>query len=376
MKIGFFSDTLEKKGSGIGSYTKYILKYLKKITKGGDTIHTIDWIKRDEYNEHIKIPNPFPFYKEYLWHSYCIIKLRKMDFDIIHNPSQIPIFIKPYNNYIMTIHDITPIIEGESHVLSLRLNYLLAMKKTLKHSSAIIADSIATKKDIIHFFNIPDDHIEVIYLAADDNFGIISSKDIENFKNSYGIHYPYILFVGMIEPRKNLDTLIKAFYLLKKKGYPHKLVIAGKAGWKNKKIFKLIDNLNLQKEIVFTGFVTENLLPALYNGAEFFVYPSLYEGFGLPPLEAMKCGCPVITSNISSLPEIVDRAGILVDPKDEANLIKNMEEMICDDTLREEYRKKGLQRAKVFDWETCAKKTYNVYQQVYQKSKPEGKNDN
>jgi glycosyltransferase involved in cell wall biosynthesis len=241
MRIGIFSDTLEKKGTGIGYYTEHLLKYISDVAKENDTIYTIDWKKGANYKYHIEVSNPFPFFKEYLWHSYCVKKLKKSDFDILHNPSQIPIFLRPNIRYVVTIHDITTIVKGETHPLSHRLFDLIAMKKTFQYASGIIVDSIATREDIIRIFDIPSYRIEVIYLAADEAFCQISDDEVDNFRERYGIRDPFILFVGTIQPRKNITNLLRAFHLLKKKGYPHKLIIIGKKGWKYKEIFEQIE---------------------------------------------------------------------------------------------------------------------------------------
>jgi glycosyltransferase involved in cell wall biosynthesis len=164
--------------------------------------------------------------------------------------------------------------------------------------------------------------------------------------------------------------LIQAFHNLKnKERLPHKLVIAGKKGWLYREIFKTVDTLGLAGDVKFTGHVPWEDLPFLYNLAEIFVYPSFYEGFGLPPVESMACGCPVITSNTSSLPEVVGDAGILIDPRDKEGLSKAIHETITDDDLRRRMRTKGLQRAKRFSWERCARETLKVYEEVYEKRK-------
>lgn len=143
------------------------------------------------------------------------------------------------------------------------------------------------------------------------------------------------------------------------------MLIVGKKGWKYKSIFETVDILNLQKDVIFSDYVPDEYLTLLYNAADLFVYPSLYEGFGLPPLEAMACGTPVITSNTSSLPEVVGDAGVMIDPYDVDGLAKAMFEVLTNEGLREDMRKKGLKRAKLFSWEKTAKETLKIYEEVY-----------
>ena len=179
----------------------------------------------------------------------------------------------------------------------------------------------------------------------------------------YQLPRSYLFYVGNISKHKNVDKIIEAFKKIKSKTN-YKLVIAGKLSFGSKDIKKKIKDLDLQDDVIFTGYVPEEDLPALYNGASLFVYPSFYEGFGLPPLEAMQCGCPVITSNTSSLPEVVGNAGIMVDPNDVDELAKQMERVLTNKKLQQKMRKAGLKQAKKFSWEKCARETLKVYEEV------------
>lgn len=258
-----------------------------------------------------------------------------------------------------------PYLFSETFTPITLLRYKFLFPRTLKTADRIIAVSNSTKRDLINYFNIPEEKIKVILEAADEKFKLLNKEEINEVKQKYNLNFPFILYVGTLEARKNIPTLIKAFYKIKKKNIEHKLVIAGKKGWKYKEIFETIDKLDLQNDVVFTGYVSDEDLPALYNAADLFVYPSIYEGFGLPPLEAMACGTPVITSNTSSLPEVVGDAGIMVDPCDVDGLTQTMCDVLTNDGLREDMIKKGLERAKMFTWEKCARETLKVYEEVY-----------
>jgi glycosyltransferase involved in cell wall biosynthesis len=285
---------------------------------------------------------------------------------VIHITENPTIFLKLKNcKKITTIHDIMPYIFQKNYHLALRCTHKFITPLTLKTSDKIISVSQHTKNDLIKYFKIPEDKIKVIYEAANENYKPLKENEMNKIKQKYNLNYPFILYVGGLAPNKNVERLIKALYKLKKQGIKHKLIITGVKRYKYKSIFETIDKLNLQKDVIFTGYVPDEDLPALYNAADLFVYPSLYEGFGLPPLEAMQCGTPVITSNTSSLPEVVGDAGIMVNPYNVNELANKMYEVLTNDGLKEELSKKGLERAKLFSWKKCAEEHLKVYEEVY-----------
>jgi glycosyltransferase involved in cell wall biosynthesis len=210
-----------------------------------------------------------------------------------------------------------------------------------------------------------EEKIRVINEAANENFKIIQAKDIlDDCMKRYNLPEKFILYVGTLEPRKNIVRLLQAFSgVHEKTGVP--LTIVGKKGWKYKEIFNTFLDLNLEEKVLFTGYVEPEELPALYNLATLFVYPSLYEGFGLPPLEAMQCGCPVVTSSVSSLPEVVGDAAIKVNPRSIQEIEQAMCRLLSDENLRNNYIEQGVKQAEKFSWERCARETYQVYQEVW-----------
>jgi glycosyltransferase involved in cell wall biosynthesis len=182
------------------------------------------------------------------------------------------------------------------------------------------------------------------------------------------VRRPYLLYVGTIEPRKNLLTLLRAYdELLRTTPSRPQLVLCGGRGWLCDEVFKLVEDLRLQDQVRFTGYVEDADLPALYSAAEAFVYPSFYEGFGLPPLEAMACGAPVITSDVSSLPEVVGKAGLTHAPNDARALTEAMAKLLGDETTREHFRRSGLKQAADFSWERAARETQSVYNELLKK---------
>jgi len=210
--------------------------------------------------------------------------------------------------------------------------------------------------------------ISVIPLSAGERFRPIRDQDeLQRVRQTYGIEGEYMLSVGAIQPRKNLGRLVAAYSRLraaKPEGKLPKLVLAGKCAWLYDETLRAIKELNLSDSVILTGYVPENDLPALYSGAVCFIYPSYFEGFGLPPLEAMQCGVPVIVGDRTSLPEVVGTAGILVDPFDVDALAAAIENVISDSDLRAELSVSGLARAKIFEWRETARQTLAVYQKA------------
>lgn len=368
MRIGIITDFIAVNQGGIGAYTHNLASSLNKIDKENKyylIYHTPVNIDIYKNNEKILVKSfSLPKGSGLIWRFISApLKLKFIkELDLVHDPYGIgPLSFKMPFKKVITIHDLTPILFSNTFNSTTVLLHKLLLPRTLRTADKIITDSNSTKKDLINYFKIPEGKIRVILLAADEKFKPLNNKEIREAKQKYSLNFPFILYVGTLEPRKNIPSLIKAFYKLKKKNLQYKLVIAGKKGWKYKEIFETIDKLNLQNDVVFTGYVSDEGLPALYNAADLFVYPSIYEGFGLPPLEAMACGTPVITSNTSSLPEVVGDAGIMVDPYDVDGLADAMHEVLADGGLRANMIKKGLERAKMFSWEQCAKETLEVY---------------
>jgi glycosyltransferase involved in cell wall biosynthesis len=241
------------------------------------------------------------------------------------------------------------------------------IKNTARHSDKIITGSHNSKNDIINHYNIQADKIEVIPYGISPRFSPEKDAKIaQKALNKFQIKRPNVLTVGRLNPRKNLITLIKAFSSAKNTGtIPHKLVIAGRKDYRTHDITNFIRKNSLNEHIIFPGFIPDKELPYIYNQADLFVYPSLYEGVGLPVLEAMKSGVPVITSNNSSLLEIIADAGITVPPLDSEQIARALINLLNNPELRSKYRHKGLERANKLNWEETASHTLAVYEEVY-----------
>jgi len=298
-------------------------------------------------------------------------KLLIKDADLTHVFSQEETYLLNRINFnspkIATCLDIIPLIYQENTQMSLK--FLKYSIDGMKNADKIITISQHTKKDLVEYLKIPSEQIEPVYLGVDSNFEVIPHEKLNNIMEKYNLPESFILYVGSEQPRKNFQSVIKAFNSLIKtynlKGV--KLVKVGRPqiGEADRKaIFDLIEGLGLAKDVFFMDYIPEEDLPSIYNLADLFVYPSLYEGFGLPPLEAMACGTPVVTSNTSSLPEVVGDAGIMVDPMDVDALADSMHQVLTDEALQMKLKAKGISQAKEFSWEKTAQKTWKIYEQV------------
>lgn len=276
-------------------------------------------------------------------------------FNVIHIPTvTAPFFFRPLGvKVVMTVHDIIPNLFPKWHPLKRRLYFKYFLKYRFKFVERFITVSENTKKDLINFFNINENKIDVVCAGVSKNY----QQNLELNKDDF------ILGVSTLEPRKNFKRLIDAYIYLKEKyNIVEKLYIVGKEGW----FFKGILNIpqKYKQNIIFKGYVSEEELIQLYQTAKLFVYPSFYEGFGLPVLEAMACGCPVITSNTSSLPEVGGDAALYVNPEDTDQVAEKIYQVLSDQNLQNDMSQKGVKQAGKFSWEKCAQETIRVYERV------------
>lgn len=264
---------------------------------------------------------------------------------------------------VVTVHDLAYLRYPEVHPLGRRL-YLSALTRlTVRRARAIIAVSRFTREEIVHFFRVPPERIRVIYEGYDPAFRPLPAAEVAAFRKRRNLPERYLLYVGNLEPRKNLPMLVRAFARMATQ-HDAVLVLAGPRGWGYAGLFRLIEALGLQERVYFPGFVPAEELPLWYNAAELFVYPSRYEGFGLPPLEAMACGTPVVVSRASSLPEVVGEAAVQVDPGDVDGLARALLQLLTRADLRAMYRERGLEQAQRFSWPHMARETLLLYREL------------
>jgi len=264
---------------------------------------------------------------------------------------------------VVTVHDIIPLLLPSLHPHASELIFFrYFLPRVLRRSSAVIAVSQSTKEDIIKFYHLPAEKVHVIYEGYDTEL-FHSQQDTQSVIRTYDLEH-YIHYGGNILPHKNVARLIQAFKLIASK-VPHQLVLQGRRDSVHAvELETLVRELHLEGRVVFLGYVPLNHLPYLYSGATVFVTVSLSEGFGLPPLEAMACGTPVVASRVSSLPEVVGDAGILVDPNDTEQIAEALLRVIEHPALRAELSQKAVKRAALFSWSTTAKQTLEVLQSV------------
>jgi glycosyltransferase involved in cell wall biosynthesis len=267
---------------------------------------------------------------------------------------------------VFTVHDLIYLFYPQYHLPLNRWYLTLMMPRFLRRADAIIAVSENTRRDVTRLMGIPAERITVVYEGVNPAYTPdIAPAEVQRVRARLHLPERYVLCLGTLEPRKNVSGLLDAYQaLLARSPKTPPLVLAGRKGWLFEPIFERVRALGLEERVCFTDWVPEADTPPLMAGAEVFVYPSLYEGFGLPPLEAMACGTPVIASTAASLPEIVGEAGLLVDPQDSAGLTQALERLLDDPALRARLRAQGLARARQFTWEAAARQTLAVYERV------------
>jgi len=273
-------------------------------------------------------------------------------------------------NIVLTIHDLAFIRFPEFNFDWFIKKYSRLVRKNANISSRILASSQSTADDMHKYFEIEKNKIDMIHLAADPDFKKLRSGELDwKVPEKFHLRGPYLLSVGTIEPRKDFVTLIKAYSLARKThmDFNHKLVIAGRTGWKSEATYAAREASPYKDDIIFTGRTTDRELIQLYNQADVFVYTSLFEGFGFPPLEAMTCGLPIICSDSSSMKEVVGDAGVLIEPGDINGFSNNIVDFCRDKDLRKKLSASSIKRARDFSWEKAAKMTLSVYRSVADK---------
>lgn len=297
-------------------------------------------------------------------------ELRKNPVDVLHVQFTAPPFCPC--PVVVSIHDLSFEHLPQTFNRRSRTQLRLTVRHSARRAAKILTLSEHTRRDVIDTYGVAPETVTAIPLAAPDYFSpVTQDKELQRVRHNYGIDGEYVLSVGSIQPRKNLVRLIKAYAELRgaRAGnrYP-KLVIVGRCAWLYDETLRALEETGVKDSVVLTGYVPEPDLPALYSGTLCFIYPSYFEGFGLPPLEAMKCGAPVVVGNVTSLPEVVGDAALQVDPFDVSAIAAGMDQLINNPELRAELSVKGLVRAKMFDWKVTAQRTLAIYEQVHRES--------
>ena len=363
-------DARKLRDYGIGTYVRNLLRELARI----DTTTDYSVLCREQDCSLIReIGANFRAVKEKAG-AYSVgeqfavpLDLRRERADLFHAPHYVLPPLTPCRS-VVTIHDCIHLRFPQYLPNRIAYAYARASLWTATHRAArVITVSEASKRDILSYFNIPESRVEVIYNAIDERFWRQPPADeMDRVRERYQLNAPFVLYTGNIKPHKNLERLIEAFNMLRQAPYlKHvQLLIIGDEISKYATLRRTVHRYKLHKHVRFFGFVSDQTLAALYRLADVFVFPSLYEGFGLPPLEAMASGTPVITSNVSSLPEVVGDAALMIDPYDPGAIADAMRRVLTDAQLRSELRAKGLDRARSFSWERSIRRVRDIYDEV------------
>jgi glycosyltransferase involved in cell wall biosynthesis len=376
-------------GAGVGHYTYYLVQHLLKINTENEFILFFDKQAGREIVQSLVNNQPrvqirfFPFheYRHYLpgFYSHLLISavIAREQPDLLHIPGGVIPLSYP-RKVVLTVHDLA-IYKHPEYFPKQTLSTKVLYPQSLKKAFHLIAPSQQTARDLEEIFKIKKEKISVIYEGVAPrqplfDVDIIAKEDVidlEDLEEKYKIKTPYFFFLGTIEPRKNIEFLVKAFSLLLEKNpsLNIQLVLAGARGWKNERIFRTIEEVNKKYAskdpvINYLGYVPHQDKWALFEKAIAFLYPSLYEGFGLPPLEAMAVGTPVITAATSSLLEVVGSGGILLDPQDLSGWVNHLEKILKDSEFRANLSKKAKERSSSFSWSKCAEETMELYQRL------------
>jgi glycosyltransferase involved in cell wall biosynthesis len=354
---------------GIGTYIRNLLRQLARID--ADTEYVLLCRDADQPGLASLGPNFRPVAERSGNYSLAEqlripIALRREGVTLFHAPHYVlPPLVACRS--VVTIHDCIHLMFPQYLPNRFALGYARAsIAMAARRATRVLTVSESSKRDILRFVDTSPDKIDVIYNAYDERFGLEPrEEDVMRVRERYQLEDQFILYAGNVKPHKNLERLIDAFHLVRREGLDHlKLVLIGEDISKYAALRRAVHRHQLHKYVRFLGYLPEQTLAVMYRLAAVFVFPSLYEGFGLPPLEAMASGTPVVVSNVSSLPEVAGDAAVLVDPYDPAAIAHGIHQVLADERLQDELRRKGLARARQFSWDASARRVRDIYRQV------------
>jgi len=379
MRIGIDYTSAVQQGAGIGRYTRQLVsalvesdaenKYALLVGGGGvpDAASQLEDLTRRANVRSVLLPVS-DHTLSVLWHRLHLplwVELACGPLDLFHSPDfTLPPVLRART--ILTIHDLSFIRVPECAEPNLRSYLLQAVPASVRRADIVLADSECTRADLIELLGADPDRVEVVYAGVGQRFQRVRDDNLlRDVRERYNLPKRFILGLGTLQPRKNFRRLVRAYAMTQGQiANEIRLVIAGAKGWMYDGIFRSVEELGLRDAVRFPGYVADDDLPALYSMADLFVFPSLYEGFGMPPLEAMACGTPVVTSNASSLPEVVGDAALVVDPLDVAALADAMGHLLTDRDLRENMARRGVEQARLFTWTRAAASLLDIYRRV------------
>jgi len=349
--------------TGKGWYTHNLTQEILKLDHKNHYVLYTD-SKKHPFSGHKNVTVKVIEATSFKWHYKTLKDLQAEKVDLFFAPTSyiIPAMAPKSLKVIITVHDLVAFLFPSTHKAKAVLIERLTLRKALKKAARVFVVSENTKKDLLKRFKYPADRIALTRCAPSDYFRTPPTpKDLESFREKMDLPVNFILAVGTLEPRKNFSTLIKSFVIIKRKYPDYKLVIVGKKGWKYHLIEQTLKKYKLEKDVIFPGYLEDHELQKIYALAKVFVFPSLYEGFGIPPLEAMLSGCPVVSSNVASLPEVVDQGGLLIDPHNALKMADAVCSLLADEQIRNMMIERGRAQAANFSWEESAKKALEVF---------------
>jgi glycosyltransferase involved in cell wall biosynthesis len=366
MRIVFDGTTLTPGRTGVGYYTEHLLQHLaREVEATGDEIVVVSNQPIDTQvplPPHVRVHEGHRFPVRIGWMQLRAARaLDAIKPDVAHfTNGMIPVGASPPT--VVTVHDMSLRLYPGCHPLRRLLLNRPLMHVAIRQASAIVTVSNSARRDLLRLHGVAADRVSVVHEAASPVFRPIADRErLEDMRSRYYLPRRFMLYVGTIEPRKNLTRLMTAFAEARKQGIPHHLVCVGPYGWSSRDLAGRIEQLGIRTAVHFTGYVPFEHLPLLYNLGEFFAFPSLYEGFGLPVVEAMACGVPVLTSSTSSLGEIAGDAAVTIDPLDTGAMTNAIVRLATDPELRRDRSESGLHRARSFSWQQTARDMLAVY---------------
>jgi len=367
MRVGVDTRLMHYQPAGISRYTWHLLQALAELDTDDEFVILQHRKHRTPLLQQLNFRRATLFAPVHhrLEQPMLAAELLRFRLDLLHSTDFIPPLFSPIKS-VITVHDLA-FLHYPHFLTTVSAAYYGQIDKAVAHAAHIIVPSEFTRQDLIAQLGAPADKVTAIHEAANPMFKPLPlDATRQEVSTRYGLPAHFILCVGTIEPRKNISGLLQAFAHLRARygSGDVALAIAGGKGWLYEETLELVKKLEIEQQVKFLGRVPDEELHKLYVAARCHIHPAYYEGFGLPPLEAMACGTPTIVSNISSLPEVVGDAALLVDPRDVEEMAVAMQRLLRDDDLHAELREKGLQRARVFSWERAARRTLDVYRKV------------
>lgn len=352
MRVGILAYALDRNNAGISQYIRQLIMHLKKqhdltvvhLRKSGDPVYA--------GTHEVLIPRMFHWPP--LIRLYMNLALRNLDVDVLYHPGPVGYLVKPGVPLVQSMHDMTPIKMPESQRLLSRLGYRLLTRAYVRTADALLTLSESSRNDVCSMLKVPKSKVYVTHLAS--MYRMPEKKDVARVREKYGLGYPYFIFVGTRVAHKNLVRMLEGFA---RSGSPNHFVLVGADGYRSSEVHTAVRRLNMADKVHFFDSVPNDDLPGFYAAAEALVFVSLNEGFGLPVIEAMSCGCPVIASRVSSIPEVAGDAALYVDPYNVDDIARGMRNV---SKKRQVLVKKGMIQAKKFSWDKTAKQTCRIFQ--------------